>query len=141
MCCVSSVGRFLRSLCCSANLEPACNGGRGRHPRRTGPCLCMLHETYYPAWCPPPNLWPFTLHHPCKKEHPPRPGPSVLAAALPAYQKPAWRNNGHSIHTKTWNVSECSRLGPSPLSEHALCPLVPLRETHRGKGSVVSAKC
>ena len=66
----------IRLLCRSANREQhACNSGQGRHPWRTGPCLCMLHKksnTQHGA--PTPSLTP-TEQPPSHRPHPDRPVP------------------------------------------------------------------
>lgn len=45
---------------------------------------------------------------------------------------------------ETWNVSECSRLGPFPapslLSEHALCPCFPYERGRERKGGCENMK-
>lgn len=130
LCCVSSVGGL---YACSVTMpiwnQHACNSGRGRHPWRTGPCLCMPHKNPVPSMVPP------TLAH-SPSINPREPPPSLtppsrslragcssssLSEVCMAEQ---WAFYPH----ETWNVSECSRPGPSLLSELALCPLFPPRE-------------
>lgn len=100
--CVIRGTACLRSLCrrASPRNQRAWGGGRGRHPRRTGPCLCMQHTTHQPpARCPPPRP-PYPHPHPnqpcstrppsplsAAKPHPPVPLAPLTAALPPAYQK------------------------------------------------------
>lgn len=125
-------GLYARSVTMPIWNQRACNSGRGRHPWRTGPCLCMLHKNPLPSMVPPtltdsPSL---TLTKPFPNPTPPsrslRAGcfSSSLSEVCMAEQ---WAFYPH----ETWNVSECSRLGPSLLSEHALCPLFLPRERDR----------
>lgn len=86
VCCVSSVGRPLLSLCCDANLEPACMQqwvGVGIYGEQ-GLAFACCTKTHHPAWCPPP----LPIHPLSPLQNPPAPphlhGPSVQAAS-PAY--------------------------------------------------------
>ena len=114
---------LIRLLCRSANREQhACNSGQGRHPWRTGPCLCMLHKKPIPSMVPPHPLSPQQNSPPPTGRTPPAQSlcagcfSSSLSEVCMAGQ---WAFYAH----ETWNVSECSRRGPSLLSERALCPL------------------
>lgn len=132
---------LLRSQCCDANREPACMqqwAGSASMENRALP-LHAAQKNPLPSMVPPR---PFTRSHPYRTPPAPAPapphppGPSVLAAPLPAYQKYAWRNNGRSIHTKPGMCLNVAGLGPSPLSERALCPLFPPRKRHRDSESM-----
>lgn len=140
VCCVCVIpweGPFyaLALLRCQSVDRRACDSGQGRHPWRTGLCLCMLHKkkrSQYPARCPPR---PFTLSHPAAAStaRPVPPSPRhALAASHPAYQKYAWRNNGRFYAHGTWNVSECGRPGSlSSLRASFVPPYSPERERDR----------
>lgn len=102
MLCVIRGKAFTLALlrCQSGTSVHAIVGGVGIHGEQ-GLAFACCTKTHYPAWCPPPSpIHPLSpLQNPSPTPpHPP--GPSVPAASLPAYQKYAWRNNGHSIHTK-----------------------------------------
>lgn len=139
VCCVSSVGRpfYARSVTMPIWNQHACNGGRGRHPWRTGPRLCMLHKTCYPAWCPPPTLAHSPSVTPAEPRSPTPPSQSLGAGCSSSSLSEVCMAEQWAFYPhETWNVSECSRLGPSLLSEHALCPLFPPRERDRDTESI-----
>lgn len=101
-------------------------GGWGRHPWRTGPCLCMLYKNPLPSMVPP------TLaHSPSLTPTEPPPSPTPPSRSLGAGCSSSSLSEKCMVEQwafyphETWNVSECSRLGPSLLSEHALCPQFP----------------
>lgn len=129
--CVICRKAFLRSLCCDANLEPACMqrwAGSASMENRALPLHAQnLLPRGSPPHPPPLPIHPLSpLQNPAVPPHPP--SPSVLAAPLPAYQKYAWRNNGRSIHTKPGMCLNVA--GWVPLfSQSMLCvPCFPLRE-------------
>lgn len=65
---------YARSVAMPIGNQHACNSGRGRHPWRTGPCLCMLHKkTHYPAWCPLAHSPALTPTEPPQHQHQHRP--------------------------------------------------------------------
>lgn len=139
VCCVSSVGSCLyaRSVAMPIWNQHAYDSGQGRHPWRTGLCLCMLHKNPLPSMVPlpTPHPHPFTLSHPYRTPSPspilPAPIPLCWLLLLQAYQKYAWRNNGRSMHTKPGMYLNVA--GWVPLfSQSMLCvPCFPPRERGR----------
>lgn len=136
--CVIRGKAFTLSLlrCQSGSSMHAMVGGVGIHGEQ-GLAFACCSKTHYPAWCPPPSPKPLPIHPLSPLQNPPHPpspvplhppSPLVLAAPLPAYQKYAMAEQWAFYPHETWNVSECCRPGPSRLSEHALCPLVPPSE-------------
>lgn len=111
-------------------------GGVGIHGEQgLAFACCTKPATQHGAPPPPLPIHPLSpLQNPAVPPHPP--SPSVLAAPLPAYQKVCMAEQWAFYPHETWNVSECSRLGPSLLSEHALCPLFPPRERDRDTESI-----
>lgn len=142
VCCVSSVGRPLPLLCSDANLEPACMqpwAGSASMKNRALP----LHAAQKPTTqhgAPDPR--PFILSHPCRTPPPPPTLPPPPQSTPPSRSLCAGGFSSSLLEVcmaeqwpfyphETWNVSECSRLGPCLPSERALCPLFPPRETRK----------
>lgn len=106
-----------------------CQSGTGLHAvgrvgihGEQGLAFACCSETYYPIQCPPPS--------PVHPAPPHPPGPSVRACFSSSLSEVRLMEQWTFYSHKTWNVSECSSLGPSLLSENALCPLCS-RETER----------
>lgn len=119
-------------------------GGVGIHGEQ-GLAFACCTKTHYPAWCPPPSpIHPLSplQNPPLAQPHPP--GPLVLAAPLPAYQKNAWWNNGRFIHTKPGMCLNVAGLVPL-FSQSMLCvpnfPRERARERERQKQGEQRREC
>lgn len=125
----------LALLRCQSSKQRAWGGGRGRHPRRTGPCLCMQRTTHYPQLgvrppAPHPNLNP---NHPCssvttvRRQTPPS-HPLSSSSLLLFHQlirKHARWNNERSICSEP---GMCLNVAPTPPTPQSPAPaLFPLR--------------
>lgn len=121
---------YARSVAVPSWNQHTCSG-RGRHPWRTGPCLCMLLRNLLLSMVPStlahsPSLSP--LQSPTTPASPSFFFAGCFSSSLSEVcVAEQWAFYLH----ETWNVSECSSPGPSLLSEHALCPLFPPRERQR----------
>lgn len=140
---VSSVGRaftLAASHCQSGASVHAAVGGVGiRGEQRLAFARCT--KPPLPSMVPPPtppHFCPFTLCHPCRTV-PPTPKHTHTLTQSPPGAGCSSSSLSDVCMAEQWmfyphenrNVSECSRPGLSLLSEHALCPLLPLREGSR----------
>lgn len=141
VCWVSSVGRPLHSLCCDANLEPACMQrwvGSASMENRALPLHAAQH--LLPSMVPPPPLpiLSVTPEEPPRKSHPSRSlGAGCCSSSL---SEVCVGNNGRSIHTKPGMCLNVA--GWVPLfSQSMLCvPCFP-RETERDRDTESIGGC
>lgn len=110
----------LAVLRCQTRTSIHAVGGVGIHGEQGAPFACCS-ETYYPAWCPPPS--PI---HPCHPHKTLQLHPTILSLSFfSSLSEVCIAEQWVFYAQETWNVSECSRLGPSFCQSMLCVPCFP----------------